>query len=228
LAVDFKENIHFINSDKSLDDHNYLNQLPDTCPICSFSISPTFILVYDKDRWTTELLCGCPRNECASLFFAVYTEDTYSHNRFSFRKCYPLTKLKKDFPQEVADLSPNFVAIFNQAHHAEQEGLDLICGVAYRKALEYLIKDYVLKVYPEDDSKIKSMPLQQCVQKFISEPSIKLMAERATWLGNDETHYIRIWEDKDLQDLKNLIDLTVFFISMSLKALRYQEEMVRK
>lgn len=53
------------------------------------------------------------------------------------------------------------------------------------------------------------------------------MAERATWLGNDETHYVRKWENKDLKDLKNLIDLTVYFISMSLKALKYQEEMVR-
>ncbi|MDM5198975.1 hypothetical protein QUF79_13185 [Fictibacillus enclensis] len=71
------------------------------------------------------------------------------------------------------------------------------------------------------------MPLQQCIQKFITEPSIKLMAERATWLGNDETHYVRKWDDKDLKDLKNLIELTVYFISMSLKALRYQEEMVK-
>lgn len=68
---------------------------------------------------------------------------------------------------------------------------------------------------------------KQCVQKFITEPSIKLMAERATWLGNDGAHYVRKWEDKDLQDLKNLIDLTVYFISRSLKALRYQEEMVK-
>lgn len=223
MAVDYTENIEFFTNERTIDDHNYLNHLPDTCPVCSFSISPTYILIYHKDIFRSELLCGCPRNECKSLFFAVYHGD--NHNCYLVN-CYPYSKVKKEFPQEVADLSPDFVAIFNQAHHAEQEKLDLICGVAYRKALEYLIKDYVLKMYPEDDSKIKSMPLQQCVQKFITEPSIKLMAERATWLGNDETHYVRKWEDKDLKDLKNLIDLTVYFISMSLKALRYQEEMV--
>ncbi|MBP2259149.1 hypothetical protein [Virgibacillus alimentarius] len=54
------------------------------------------------------------------------------------------------------------------------------------------------------------------------------MAERATWLGNDETHYVRQWENKDLQDLKNLIDLTVYFISKNLKAKKYKEEMAKR
>lgn len=221
MAVDYKDKIDYINS---IDDHNYLNQLPDTCPVCSVSIYPTYIFVYDKNRWTTELLCGCPRNECGALFFAEYFN---TGNACIFQGCYPHSKVIKEFPEEVADISPEFVAIFNQAHHAEQEKLDLISGVAYRKALEYLIKDYVLKMFPDDaENKIKSIPLMQVIQKFISEPNIKSMAERATWLGNDETHYVRKWEDRDLKDLKNLIDLTVYFISLSLKAKRYQEEMV--
>jgi hypothetical protein len=85
-----------------------------------------------------------------------------------------------------------------------------------------------LEIYPEEVSKIQSMPLQQCVKNYITEASIKDMAERAIWLGNDETHYVRKWENKDLQDLKNLIDLTVYFISMNLKAFKYLEEMIRK
>ncbi|WP_232311131.1 hypothetical protein [Robertmurraya korlensis] len=224
MARDFDDLIKYIDYSNPNTRPDFLGTLPDICPICTYSISPEYILIYFKGSWTTHLLCGCPRNECGALFFAEYQE---SGNQFYFQGCYPNSKTNKEFPQEVAELSPNFVAIFNQAHHAEQEKLDLVCGVAYRKALEYLIKDYVLSMYPEDDSKIKSMPLQQCIQKFITEPSIKLMAERATWLGNDETHYIRKWVDKDLQDLKNLIDLTVFFISMSLKASKYKEEMVR-
>jgi hypothetical protein len=227
MAVDYIEKIHIFSNEETIVDHDYLNFLPDTCPICSYSISPTYILIYDKDEETSELLCGCPRNECASLFIAVYKSDFYSDG-FSLKYSYPYSKVKIKIPQEVEDLSPEFVTIYNQANHAEQEGLDLICGVAYRKALEFLIKDYVITLYPENDIKIKTMPLQQCIQKYITEPTIKNMAERATWLGNDEAHYIRKWEDKDLQDLKNLIDLTVYFISMSRKAVRYMEEMVKR
>lgn len=223
LAVCFDDLVRYIDSNNPISNFNIFNELPDRCPMCSYAISPEYFLIYLKDRWTTDVLCGCPRNECGALFFAEYIDQG---GKAYLAGCYPRTKVTKDLPQEVTDLSPDFVAIYNQAHHAEQEKLDLICGVAYRKALEYLIKDYVFRMYPEDESKIKSMPLQQCVRTFITEPSIKLMAERATWLGNDETHYIRKWEDKDLQDLKNLIDLTIYFISMSLKALRYQAEMV--
>ncbi|MEH7254289.1 hypothetical protein V7111_19385 [Neobacillus niacini] len=222
LAVNFDELIDLIKEEDSISEYNF-QVLPDTCPICKYAISPEFILIYSKNNWLTELLCGCPRNECGALFFAEYFE---TGNLAILQRCYPSNRLSKAFDEEIEALSPNFVSIFNQAHHAEQEKLDLICGVAYRKALEYLIKDYVLAMYPEDETKIKTMLLQQCIQKFITQPTIKNMAERATWLGNDETHYIRKWEDKDLKDLKNLIDLTVYFISMSLKALRYQEEMV--
>jgi hypothetical protein len=40
------------------------------------------------------------------------------------------------------------------------------------------------------------------------------VASRAAWLGNDETHYLRTWEDKDLTDLKKLIELTVQWIEI--------------
>jgi hypothetical protein len=43
-------------------------------------------------------------------------------------------------------------------------------------------------------------------------PRIKDCARRAAWLGNDETHYYRIWEDKDLKDLKLLLQLTLHWI----------------
>lgn len=219
MAIDLSDRLHYIENGNPA----YLGKLPDTCPVCTYGVSPEYIFTYRRERTVTELLCVCPRYECGALFIAVYE----GWNNYELVRCYPSSKNDKEFPQEVSELSPDFTAIYNQAHHAEQEGLDLICGVAYRKALEYLIKDYVLAMYPEDNKKIKTTPLQQCIQRFITEPTIKNMAERATWLGNDETHYVRKWDNKDLKDLKNLIDLTVYFISMSRKALRYMEEMVR-
>lgn len=38
---------------------------------------------------------------------------------------------------------------------------------------------------------------------------IRAVAERAGWLGNEETHYIRRWQDQGLGDLKCLINMTV-------------------
>jgi hypothetical protein len=42
------------------------------------------------------------------------------------------------------------------------------------------------------------------------------VAKRAVWLGNDETHYERLWEGKTIEDLKRLIDLTVHWIAMEI------------
>ncbi len=43
---------------------------------------------------------------------------------------------------------------------------------------------------------------------------IALMAlGSATWLGNDETHYVRKWENKELSDLKKLVELTVYWVA---------------
>lgn len=52
------------------------------------------------------------------------------------------------------------------------------------------------------------------VANYINSDQIREIAKRATWLGNDETHYVRKWEDKDLNDLKKLITLTIHWIEM--------------
>jgi hypothetical protein len=209
-----------------LDYLSHYSPLPDKCPICNYSLVPTYIYIYHSYN-SADLLCGCPRDECGSVFFAVYRHIEYSENDYELINYHPKDYGLSNIPNEVEVISPKFVKIYQQAIHAENEGLDLICGVGYRKALEYLIKDFSSQEYPDNADRILAMPLQQCVQKYIDQPEIKSLAERAVWLGNDETHYVRKWVDKDIRDLKNLIDLTVYFISMRRKAFKYMEEMTR-
>lgn len=99
-----------------------------------------------------------------------------------------------------------------------------ICGMGYRKALEFLIKDYLISLKPDDADKIKKTALGKCIDD-INNPNIKELARRATWLGNRETHYIRKWDGKDIHDLKNLIDLTCSYIVAECKAKKYLQEM---
>ena len=67
-------------------------------------------------------------------------------------------------------------------------------------------------LYLRMSEKIYKTALGSCINK-IDNSSIKELARCATWLGNDETHYIRKWEDRDIHDLKNLIDLTCQYIT---------------
>jgi hypothetical protein len=89
-----------------------------------------------------------------------------------------------------------------------------ICGVGYRKALEFLVKDYLIKQRPTDQAAIESGALGQCINTYVTDPNIKQVAERAAWLGNDETHYKRLWIDKDVTDLKRLIGLAMHWIEV--------------
>jgi hypothetical protein len=116
------------------------------------------------------------------------------------------------FADAIRDISPTFCDIYGEAHKAEHFDLTQICGVGYRKALEFLMKDYLIKEQPNDKAAIESAMLGQCIQRYVTDPKIKQVAERATWLGNDETHYQRRWMDKDLSDLKALISLVLYWI----------------
>lgn len=67
----------------------------------------------------------------------------------------------------------------------------------------------------------------QCIKDHIQEEGIKTVAERAAWLGNDETHYLRKWEDKDINDLIDLIDSVSGWIVIHLKTEELKKSMPR-
>ena len=119
------------------------------------------------------------------------------------------------FDASIGSTSTMFVRIYNQALSAENAGLDQICGPGYRKALEFLIKDFLKSLTTDENRRasIEKTQLAACIANYVDDPKLKTTASRATWLGNDETHYVRKWEDKDLNDLKKLIDLTVHWVS---------------
>ncbi|MCT7941552.1 hypothetical protein [Shewanella holmiensis] len=75
--------------------------------------------------------------------------------------------------------------------------------------------------------KIKRLMLMPCISQYISDTNIKECAIRAVWLGNDETHYERRWEKKDINDLKLLINLVVNWVVSSLMTQEYMKSMQR-
>jgi hypothetical protein len=129
----------------------------------------------------------------------------------------PQTFVAKDFDELIEGASPNFVKIYNQALNAEAYGLDEIAGIGYRKALEFLIKDFLIMQNADKRDSIVKSQLGACVNNFIDNSQLKTAASRAVWLGNDQTHYIQKFTDKDIDDLKKLIRLTVHWISMILE-----------
>ncbi|MBV9127212.1 MAG: DUF4145 domain-containing protein [Verrucomicrobia bacterium] len=140
----------------------------------------------------------------------------------------PASIQKPPIEEHVARISPTFVKIYSQAIAAESHKLDEIAGVGLRKALEFLIKDYCIYKHPNKAADIKSTALGNCIKHFVADTNIKQCSERATWLGNDETHYVRVWDLHDINDLKVLIKLTHNWISNELLTERYLKEMQSK
>jgi hypothetical protein len=161
-----------------------------------------------------QVIYRCTKKDCDNLFIAYYTANDGNCHNFKLSSVRPLDKKGRDFSTTIKEISSIFCTIYNQALSAEQDGLKEICGVGYRKALEFLIKDYLIKKSPDKKDEILKKFLNKCIEDDISNDNIKSMAKRATWLGNDETHYLRKWEGKDLDDLKKLIDVTLYWIEM--------------
>lgn len=191
-----------------------IDKFPDGCPICHFAIEPRYqSLAHKHSRAVTaELIFQCPRENCQSFFIGRYYASMYGI--YEFQGSFPFTPLQSEFSEHIKTISPNFCTIANEAQNAERQGWKLVAGPGYRKALEFLIKDYICRLRPADAEAIEHVQLGPCIKGYVANDNIKATAERAAWLGNDETHYARRWEDKDLSDLKRLIELTVRWIQM--------------
>jgi hypothetical protein len=204
-----------------------LYESPDLCPFCHKSITPDPIFGYKFEN-NFEVLMSCPDKDCKKAFIGYYHIDRgTAHAHYEGHTSKGMLH-EKNFSDKINEISSAFVIIYNQANNAEQLGLTEICGVGYRKALEFLIKQYCIFNNQIDQEKIEKALLGDVIKKYVSDPNIKSVAKRAVWLGNDETHYIRKWEGKNLVDLKKLIDLTVHWIEMEALTKSFEEEMPEK
>lgn len=56
----------------------------------------------------------------------------------------------------------------------------------------------------------------------IDSKEIKKLAKASSWLGNDETHTFKKWEDYDIENLKNFINSIVGYISFKIQTKKAQ------
>ncbi len=194
--------------------------LPKVCPHCNHAIAA---------RITESSYCkvnsGFARvgmiyfcHHCENFFFGMYVAHDFSNHAplLSSSTIFPYPRVFDTFSDRINALSPDFVEIYHQSQSAENHGLMSICGMGYRKALEFLVKDYAIHLHPDDEESIKSKMLSPCIQTYIDNNRIKSLAIASAWIGNDETHYVRKQEDYDVSDLKVFIQAAVAFIDSDL------------
>ena len=191
-------------------------ELPPVCPICHQHgmfepIHCAHYLSLEHGELAAAIyFCNC----CDSFFFTAYSTD----NNYEIFTCYPQTIEPAQLSPHIQEISSNFCDVYAQSCKAEQEHLDLIAGMGYRRALEFLCKDYAISYHADEREQIIAMPLMQCIKKYIDHPVAAQLAERAAWLGNDHAHYISKHPDKDLNDLKLVLDMVIKWIDLQLSS----------
>lgn len=194
---------------------------PSVCPLCKHSIKPVEATCYpfkdEDDNHFVSLLYLC--KHCYKAFVTFYSVSTNGRS-FNSELIYsePNKYVEKLFDDRIKNLSPQFNKIYNQALAAETYALDEIAGIGYRKAVEFLVKDYIIYFDPEKEENVKSKLLMNCIRDDIADNTLLLLASRSVWIGNDETHYVKRHEDKDINDLKKFIEAMVNYINIMLIA----------
>lgn len=224
----------YLNSGQDVNANVNIDHFPDTCPICHTAGTMQSYSAYIKPqgndtRESVQVILQCPKLDCRKYFIAYFHISSQASNNFSAKYSHskPQNYIGSTFPENINTVSPEFIAIYNQAEKAEGDGLDKIAGVGYRKSFEFLIKDYLISKAADEAAidTIKAKNLGACISQDISNDNVKTVAARATWLGNDETHYSRIWTDRDINDLKQLINLSVYWIDSEIITSNLVQEM---
>ena len=144
---------------------------PSTCPHCGRTMSPQHVgesNSSDKSHYTNQghfsVIFRCSFEDCLKYFVVEYIHSEPGIGiavDYSYRP-----PIKVRLPENVEKVSPVFVEIYSQATVAESEKLDQIAGVGYRKAAEFLIKDYVISKNPDDEETIKKKYVRKSNQRL--------------------------------------------------------------
>ena len=187
-------------------------EFPNICPICNHMTQPSFLLAKLNDD-DGNFVTGAFQCACGGVFLGFYE---FSDDHYRYVNTIPANAKKTIFSDDICSLSHDFMEIYQQSEQAEKLGLNRICGVGYRKAVEFLIKDYCIFV----DEKSKDAILEE---KFIdsikrlNNPQMKNLANKCRMLGNDETHTFIRYEE-GIKELKLFIASLVNFIQIQFDA----------
>lgn len=191
--------------------------IPNICPHCGKVMKPHIYQGYSEYQSHEQgnevgILAQCTILECKNFFALKYTH-TMGKNFYLKNYTYN-PPVEFSLPENIIKVSEKFVEIYSQSTQAESSGLNQIAGVGYRKSTEFLIKDYAIRNNPDDKEKIEKMFLGKVVDHYLNDfEKLQNLAKASTWIGNDETHYVRRHEDKDIKDMKNFILSAAHFIA---------------
>lgn len=211
----------------------FLMDSPDICPHCHVANQPGNPYNY-FDNQTNKLysIWTCKSKNCGKVFISENNEDMNGiYQVFRFLNGHPKGPI---WPKPILELKDSkseeptkFIITYLQSLQAESMGLDEIAGMGYRKSIEYLVKDWAIDKNPDDKDKILGLWLSQIINQYFT-GDVKEILERATWLGNDQSHYNKLFEEFNISHLKELIELIMVELDREFKKKHYIENIEKR
>lgn len=202
----------------------YEVELPNYCPWCKSNISPTILCSTPFDTsnrslpMSLTLQCPSCNNNFLQTYKVIFMPNGYI-SELKMDNSKPMPEALFDYQSEIDEISSEFSNIITQSSNAEALEYDHLAGIGYRKAIEFLVKDYLIKCKDKDESEISNQQLGKCIS-LIDDTRINKLARAASWIGNDETHYVRKHVDKDVQDLKKFLHALTALVSLEINILK--------
>lgn len=168
------------------------------------------VLLYgEEDLADGIIFTACQHCRNTSMHYIKHITSTNGGGYYEVDKSFPnVREATSDVPEYVVKNFPDFMKIYEQAQEAEKKDLDQLAGMGYRKAIEFLITDYLIK-HPVDGAEKEWLenPKTSLSAKInkLDNARIKKIAKAISYLGNDETHYSRRHPEYGIDKLKAFI-----------------------
>ena len=153
----------------NVQNRGYSVDVPDACPSCHRHGEMGFVFCdVVKEGSGVQAIFRCSYQRCRSFFICSYGP----LGSTDLLAVHPLKAPESTFSDAVKALSPTFVTICARACDAKHLGLDQIAGPGFRKAFEFLIKDYAKSLDPTKASAVEAALAGKGVKDFIADARI--------------------------------------------------------
>lgn len=179
--------------------------IPEVCPVCGKGTALNLQFTNSGPNGVIYVF-RCSHRDCQSIFAYLFDKDTKKVSSL------PANNRFEGIPSEVFDVSPTFKEIYFEASSSDQLNYHHLDGMGYRRALEFLVKDYL--VYFGIEANTESayhLSFSSAINKLDND-NLKHLAKASSWLGNDQTHTEIKWNDYTVEDLKSFIKAFSAFI----------------
>lgn len=209
------------------------------CPICQFPNTPDFKGTFrtfnenNKSNFDSRIgLFAC--GSCGKIFSVLYEkpiiDKEYTGKEYAriYSSVTPLTTVDSCYTPYQPPL-PEIRECFDEVHFAkfreaykdvclaESFGIKGLVGMAYRRAVEFLVKDYaVLTNISITQANGRDENLKAVIEQ-IKDERVKAFAASTNVIANDYTHYADHHTDRDIEDIKKFFNMLLLELEKELE-----------